>query len=146
MTMWSQLVNTIVFVIIVYLVVSLFIFLARRRRKKEKDRTEWTSEGLGWVVFFNKPAGCLEEIGRISDRNERVEFLKKLNEGFFKKLEILVARHGNIHIASKQEFLGSACVIGPENACLDLKREIETDDFATMIKNEYCFTVATEDT
>ena len=86
----------------------------------------------GWVLFFNKPEG----LNDLLTDEERLTALVGHNESCFKQVEPLLTN--GLRFASRQEYMGSACVMGPDEECLRLKDQIEKMGIGKMIPNTDC--------
>ncbi len=86
----------------------------------------------GWVVMFSRPKG----IDELPTREARIQVMRDHNQRCFEQLKPLLV--DGLCLASKQELIGSACVVGPEAACVRLKEQVEATGLAVMIPNTDC--------
>lgn len=91
----------------------------------------------GWMLMFTKRPEGIEAL----PQEERADALRVHYQRYFEQLESLLA--GGVHIMSRQEFTGSACIDGPDEACRSLKAEVESVGLATMEPNTDCIRPAT---
>ena len=86
---------------------------------------QWSSVVFGWVlrlsdelrpVHLKSPEEVLEYNTKALD-----EIQREFPEG--------------VSFASRQDYLGQACIVGPEEMCLALKRNLEVSGKAAMVKN-----------
>lgn len=88
---------------------------------------------FGWVLMFSKRA---EGVEQLPTREAKAKAMREHNQRCFEQLEPLLI--DGLRLASKQELIGSACVVGSEAACLRLKEQVEAMGLATMIPNTDC--------
>lgn len=87
---------------------------------------------FGWVLFFNRPEG----FDALPSKEAKIAALSAHIKQCFEQVEPLLVN--GLRFASKQEFIGSACVVGPDNECQRLKQQVEEMGIATMIPNTDC--------
>ena len=79
---------------------------------------------FGWFLYINRD-GC---------KDSTLEEKKYYFEDCFKKIEPLLIN--GLRFASKQEYIGTACVVGPDEECLRLKQQIEQMGIGSMIPDK----------
>ncbi|MEK7637838.1 MAG: hypothetical protein AAB375_00190 [Patescibacteria group bacterium] len=92
----------------------------------------WSSETLGWVVRFPRPEGIdLLPVGR--GPGTKGELLKQHSQKCFQRLDKMLG--DGISVVARVPILRVAVLIGPEDACLRLKKKLEDERFAVMSKD-----------
>lgn len=87
---------------------------------------------FGWILILPRPEG----IGQIPS-GEKESFFQEYSQKGFKELTPLITEHG-LSLISIQAIARSANVVGPEDACLRFKSQVESMRLATMIPNADC--------
>ena len=84
---------------------------------------------FGWILFFETPEGLDE----LATKEQKVEALQSHIRHCFEQVEPLLVN--GLRFASKQEHIGTACVVGSESECLRLKQQVEELGIGRMIPN-----------
>ena len=87
---------------------------------------------FGWVLFFEHPKGLDE----LETREEKLGAMQSHIKHCFERVEPLLVN--GLRFASKQETIGTACIVGTEGECLRLKQQIEEMGIGQMIPNTDC--------
>jgi len=87
---------------------------------------------FGWVLFFEHPKGWDE----LPTNEEKITALRHHIQRCFEQVEPLLVN--GLSFASKQEMIGSGCVVGPDAECLHLKDQVEKMGIGKMIPNTDC--------
>ena len=87
---------------------------------------------FGWFLSFKQP----EDWEKLPTNEERLSALASNIKHCFEQVEPLLVN--GLRFASKQELVGTACVVGPESECLRLKQQIEEMGIGQMLPNTDC--------
>lgn len=97
-------------------------------------REEWSSETLGWFLMFEQRPD-LHALAGLSGEDYSGAIRRHFAPLFAKLGQMLPP---GVRIVSRQEFVGSACIVGDEHSCCALKKLVEQAGLATMVENALC--------